>query len=87
MAINMKALARAGAEARVRELLAEIAEIRQAFPGVGGATRGGGRPASEAAAAPAKARKRKPMTAAQRKAVADRMKAYWAGRRRDKKSA
>ena len=41
MAIDMKALARVGAEARVSELFAEIAEIRKAFPGVGGGLRPG----------------------------------------------
>jgi hypothetical protein len=46
-------------------------------------------PAEEAeapqTAAPAVVRKRKPMTAAQKKAVGERMKKYWAGRRKTEK--
>jgi hypothetical protein len=81
----MKALARTGAEARIGELQAEIAEIQKAFPGIGGAKRG--RPAAPSAASAevttARSRRsRKPMSAAQKKAVGIRMKAYWAKRRK-----
>jgi hypothetical protein len=67
-----------GAEARVAELSAELTEIYRAFPGLrarGGRTAAG-------AAEPASRRRRKPMTAAQKKAVSIRMKKYWAGRRK-----
>ena len=37
MAIDMQVLARTGAEARLTQLRAEIAEIERAFPGIGGA--------------------------------------------------
>lgn len=86
MAIDMKALARAGAEARLRELLAEIEGIRRAFPGIGGAGRGRSRATATPAATkpPARRGRRKPMTAAEKKAVSDRMKKYWAGRRKKK---
>ena len=49
---------------------------------VGSRARGGaaGGPIAQAATTPGK-RKRSPMTAAQRKAVAERMRKYWAGRR------
>ena len=74
--------ARMGAEARAAELNAELADIYSAFPALRR-----GRPAAAAAAsndagdAPAR-RNRKPMTAAQKKAVSIRMKKYWAGRRK-----
>ena len=67
-----------GAEARVAELSAELAEIYRAFP----ALRARGGRTAAAAAAPAARRRRKPMTAAQKKAVSIRMKKYWAGRRK-----
>jgi hypothetical protein len=67
-----------GAEARAAELSAELAEIYRAFPALRGRR---GRPAADAAE-PAARRRRKPMTAAQKKAVSLRMKKYWAGRRR-----
>lgn len=68
-----------GAEARVAELNAELAEIYRAFPGLRAR---GGRSAA-GAAAPATRRRRKPMTAAQKKAVSIRMKKYWASRRKE----
>jgi len=84
--------ARAGALARLTELKAEIAEIERAFPGLTGAAparRGPGRPPAIAvAAAPAATarRSRKPMTAAQKKAVGERMRKYWAARRKAQKA-
>ena len=76
-------LARLGAGARLEQLKAEEAAIRAEFPELFG--RGRGRRAeSQAAAAPAvrRRRKRKPMTAAQKKAVSERMRRYWAERRK-----
>lgn len=67
-----------GAEARVAELNAELAEIYRAFP----ALRARGGRTAAGAAAPAGRRRRKPMTAAQKKAVSIRMKKYWASRRK-----
>jgi hypothetical protein len=81
MPIDMKALARAGAEARVRELLDEVEEIRRAFPELREQQRGQKRVA-RSATEPAR-RKRPPMSAAQKRAVGQRMKAYWAKRRKD----
>jgi len=80
--------ARTGALARVAELKAEIAEIESAFPDLAGA----GRPGrlrvavntADVAAPVTKRRTRKPMTAAQKKAVGIRMKKYWAARRKAK---
>jgi hypothetical protein len=74
--VDLKEYARRGAEARVVELTAELAQIYRAFPGL---RRGG-----TVAAAPAAARRRRPMSAAQRRAVSQRMKKYWAARRKAK---
>lgn len=73
--------AQLGAEARAAELNAELAEIYRAFPGL---RRGRpGRPGASEGAAPS-ARRRKPMSAAQKRAVSLRMKKYWASRRKAK---
>ena len=71
-----------GAEARAAELNTELAAIYRAFPGLRR-----GRPAATAAASgdaggTVARRHRKPMTAAQKKAVSIRMKKYWASRRK-----
>ena len=81
---DLKEYARRGAEARVRELQAELADIYRAFPGLRT-----GRGATAAASAsdnerPARRRRRSTMTAEQRKAVSARMKKYWAERRKSK---
>lgn len=73
----LKKLALLGARARLEELRQEEAAIRSAFPEL---FRGG---RSAAAAAPRKGRRRG-MSAAGRKAVSERMKKYWAERRKAK---
>ena len=81
---EMYRLAKFGAEARLRDLEAERAQILRAFPGLGGsATK------SAAAAAPQEApvRRRREMNAAERKSVSLRMKKYWAERRKAKAAA
>ena len=85
-------LMRLGAAARLAELEREIAALRRAFPGLTSATAAdtktsvGAQPPSAAASAAKKARRgrRKPMNAAERKAVSERMKRYWAERRKKK---
>lgn len=77
---DLKEYARLGAEARVAELNAELAEIYRAFPNL--RTRGRQSAAAPGGVVRASSRRRKPMTAAQRKAVSARMKKYWAGRRK-----
>jgi hypothetical protein len=77
---DLKHLARLGAKARLEELRQEEAAIRRAFPDL----------FSKAAAASAGTsgrgrRRRSRMSAAARKAVSDRMKKYWAERRKTKK--
>lgn len=74
-------LARGGAAARVQELLKELESIYKTFPDLRNAK--AGKTAGRAAAA--QARRREPgqrnWTAADRKAVSDRMRKYWAARR------
>ena len=68
---DMKSLARRGAEVRLAELNEEIKAIYAAFPDL----RRGAPPA-------ASRRRRKTMSASQKKAVSARMKKYWAERRK-----
>jgi hypothetical protein len=85
MAIDMKALAQAGAAARVQQIRDELATLRTAFPALGRSTaRENGSAADASPEAPARRRRRKPMSAAQRRAVGIRMKKYWAARRKAK---
>jgi hypothetical protein len=88
---DLKEYARLGAEARVAQLNEELAEIYRTFPDLrarGARAIGGRRPGRPTAAndsaepATLRRRRRKPMSAAQRKAVSLRMKKYWAGRRK-----
>jgi hypothetical protein len=78
-------LARLGAKARLEELRQEEAAIRRAFPELFGA-RGAGRSASADSGVTVR-RRRRGMSAAGRKAVSERMKKYWAERRKSKKKS
>lgn len=76
-------LARLGAQARLDELEAERRAILKAFPGLAG-----GRKAVPSVEAPApaarparKARKKRNVSAAARKAASERMKQYWAAKK------
>ena len=71
-------LARFGAEARLRALEDERAQILRTFPGL----RAGGTQLAVAAAAAAPVRRRRQMSAAERKSVSARMKKFWAERRK-----
>jgi hypothetical protein len=92
---DLHKLARVGAAARLGELEREIAALRKAFPGLKADS--GDSNQSVTGAAPAasttltsrasKRGRRKPMSAAERKAVSDRMKRYWAARRKGKSSS
>jgi hypothetical protein len=89
---DFNSYARRGAEVRLTELNQELAAIYSAFPDLrsGRGPRGGRKQAATLASpAPAgrRARKRRGMSAAQRKAVSARMKRYWAERRKAKKGA
>ena len=74
---RLRAFALVGARARLEEIRKEEASLRAEFPEL---FRGG---ATAKAAAPKK-RGRRAMSAAQKKAVSERMKKYWAERRRQK---
>jgi hypothetical protein len=83
--VQLQELARVGAEARLRAISDERQALLQAFPDLGDGARSS-RSASTATA-PSRARrshKRTGMSPAQRKAVGERMTAYWAKRRAEK---
>jgi len=73
---------------RLDQIRAEEKAIRAEFPELfGRGTRRDGAADGTAAAAPKARRRRRPaMTAAQRKEVSDRMRKYWAERRKTKGS-
>ena len=78
--LDIREYARRGAQARALELRAELESIYRTFPELR-------RAASDAAGGAGRARgRRKPMTAAERKAVSTRMRRYWAARRKEKQS-
>ena len=86
---EIRRLARLGAQSRLEELRREEAAIRAAFPDLGaggGQGRGGRRAGAAGTAAETKAakrtRRRRKMSAAERRAVSERMKKYWAERRK-----
>lgn len=95
---DLRRFARLGAMKRLDDIRREEAAIRQTFPELfAGATAaaapksGTARKASKAGkagkaskTAPAKARKRSTMSSAMRKEVSERMKKYWAARRKAK---
>ena len=76
---QLRRLARLGAMARLEQLRQEEAAIRAEFPKLFGRGR---RAEASAEAAPARRRKRKAMSPAQKKAVSERMRKYWADRRK-----
>ena len=88
MPFDLKTYARVGAQARLAELQHEMDAIFRAFPDLRVVGRGRRGKAAASAASDDGAgvargrRRRKPMTAAQRKAVGLRMKKYWAARRK-----
>jgi hypothetical protein len=77
-------LALIGARTRLTELRQEEAELRRQFPELRASRGAVSTPlASDASAAPRRRRgRRKPMSAAQKKAVSERMRKYWAERRK-----
>ena len=78
MQLDIKSLARAGAQVRLTELAAEMTAIRRAFPGLDTAR---GRQASVAVDGNGDGhrRGRRRMSAAEKKAVSVRMKKYLGG--------
>jgi hypothetical protein len=80
---ELQRLARLGAQSRLDELRREEAAIRRAFPDLFGGRRGG-QPAARKGRGGR--RRRSSMSSAARKAVSERMKKYWAERRKQKKA-
>ena len=80
---QLRRLARLGAIARLEQLRQEEAAIRAEFPELFGRGRQGAR-GGGASAAPAagKGTRRRKMSAEARKAVSERMRKYWAERRK-----
>ncbi len=80
---ELRRLARLGAQARLEQIEEERRAILRAFPGLSlTAARQGQSGQKAAEAAPKKkARKRRKMTAAEKKAVSERMKKFWAARK------
>ena len=77
---QLRRLARLGAVARLEQLREEEAAIRAEFPELFGGRRGNGKvPEKERSG---RKRRRRAMTAAQRKEVSERMRKYWAERRK-----
>ena len=86
--MDVRSFARAGAAARIKEIQAELASIAKVFPylqlgsAVSPAMPDG---ADAGVSARRKRRRKKPRwSAAKRKAVSERMKKYWARRRKAK---
>jgi hypothetical protein len=79
---QLRRLARLGAIARLEQLKQEEAAIRAEFPELFG--RGRRAVAVEAPTASGRRRRRSKMSAAGRKAVSERMRKYWAERRKSK---
>ena len=81
---QLRRLARLGAVARLEQLRQEEAAIRAEFPELFGRGRRSA-PTASAAAAPGRKRRRRKMSPAARKAVSERMRKYWAERRKASK--
>ena len=79
---QLQRLARLGAMARLEQIRQEEADIRAAFPELFGRGRGAKPPDGKATGK--RSRKRRTMSAEGRKAVSERMRKYWAERRRGK---
>jgi hypothetical protein len=83
---QLRRLARLGAVARLEQLRQEETAIRAEFPELFGRGRQRQRNnATAPAASPAGRRRRRKMSAAARKAVSERMRKYWAERRKAKR--
>jgi hypothetical protein len=83
-AAHILEMARKGAEHKYEELKAEIATLIRHFPHLVGGTEKGRVGGRVAAVSGVRHRRRKPMSAAAKKAVSERMKKYWAKRRASK---
>ena len=83
--IELRSLALVGARARLSALQGELASLLATFPELRGVK---GAKASAAEGSPLKRKKpgrKHPMSAAEKKAVSERMRKYWADRRAGRK--
>jgi hypothetical protein len=78
-------LAQVGAQARLNILKTEIQDIYRQFPALRSGRSGG--TAVVGAGAPSRRGRRRKMSAAERRAVSERMTKYWAARRKAKKAS
>ena len=89
MNVDVKGLARLGAQARLAQLVAEMDALLNAFRELGlqsaRTPQAHAQPAAKSVAPQRRARRVHRMSAAERAAVSARMKAYWAARRKAKK--
>jgi hypothetical protein len=79
---RLREFALIGARARLQELQREMAGLRDVFPELFRGRRPGARSTKADAGAAGPRRGRRHMSAAERKAVSERMRRYWAERRR-----
>ena len=79
---QLRRLARLGAMARIEQLRQEEAAIRGEFPELFGRGRRPETRDGQATSGRRRRRRRRPMSAAARKAVSERMRKYWADRRK-----
>jgi hypothetical protein len=84
---QLRRLARLGAVARLEQLRQEEAAIRAEFPELFGRGRRPAAVADNTAGGRRRRRRRKAMSPAARKAVSERMRKYWAARRKAKAKA
>jgi hypothetical protein len=82
MNIDIKSFARAGAELRLEQLGAEMKAIRRVFPDLNGRSPRSTPVAANGDAPQARRGRRKRMSLAERKSVSERMRKYWAARRK-----
>jgi len=82
---SLWAYAKAGAQARLTEIQRELAQMVKMFPELGRSGGGGIPHGGIPNPIPKVARKRRKLTAAERKAIGLRMKKYWAEPRNVKK--
>jgi hypothetical protein len=88
---ELKRMALIGAQQRLDALRAEMSTILRSFPELARGGKAAVAAAADGASAPAKGgqkrrRRNWNMSDAQKRAVSERMKKYWAGRRKDKAS-
>lgn len=80
---EMRSWARLGAQQRLQQLERERQMILRAFPELGRSARG--RQSADGRTSGGRRRKRRRMSAAERKAISQRMKKLWAERRKQAK--